>query len=241
MIKVSKVTKKFGSQFYAVDNMNFEIGAGEIVGFVGQNGAGKTTSIKMMTGILNPTQGSIEINGYDIEKQPLLAKKSIGYIADNPDMFLRLTGLEFIHLMADIYEIPETERTQIIEELAGQFEVTDALVRPMSEYSHGMRQKLMVIAALVHNPPVWILDEPMTGLDPKAAFVLKQKMREHAAKGNCVFFSTHVLEVAEQLCNRIIMVRAGKLVYDGTLDDLKQKYEGKSLEEIFLIVNGEMA
>lgn len=240
MIKVEHVTKKFGADFKAVDDISFTVEKGEIVGFVGQNGAGKTTTIKMMTGILNPTAGTVTINGYDMKKRPLAAKQSIGYIADNPDMFLRLTGLEFINLMADIYGISEEERIERIETLAESFEVKDALMRPMSDYSHGMRQKMMVIAALVHNPPVWILDEPMTGLDPKAAFTLKKRMREHAEAGNCVFFSTHVLEVAEQLCNRIIMVREGKAVFDGTLERLRDTYPDKTLEEIFLIVNGEM-
>lgn len=239
MLKVTHLTKEFGAFTKAVDDISFEIHKGEIVGFVGQNGAGKTTTIKMLTGVLNPSYGTACIHGYDIQKQPLEAKQSIGYIADNPDMFLRLTGLEFINLMADIYGIDEKLRVMRMEELAKDFEVKDVLMRPMSEYSHGMRQKMMVIAALVHDPPVWILDEPMTGLDPKAAFTLKQKMREHAAKGNCVFFSTHVLEVAEQLCNRIIIVRGGKIVFDGTLEHLRETYPNKTLEEIFLIVNGE--
>lgn len=240
MIRVEHVTKKFGADFKAVDDISFTVKQGEIVGFVGQNGAGKTTTIKMMTGILNPTAGKVTINGYDMQKEPLAAKQSIGYIADNPDMFLRLTGLEFINLMADIYGISKEDRINRVKALAESFAVRDALMRPMSDYSHGMRQKMMVIAALVHNPPVWILDEPMTGLDPKAAFTLKRRMREHAEAGNCVFFSTHVLEVAEQLCNRIIMVREGKAVFDGTLERLRENYPDKTLEEIFLIVNGEM-
>lgn len=240
MIVAEHLTKQFGQSFYAVDDMSFTVKEGEIVGFVGQNGAGKTTTIKMLTGILNPTEGAIKINGFDIAKEALRAKQSIGYIADNPDMFLRLTGLEFIHLMADIYGIEASERRERIEQLSASFEVQEALARPMSDYSHGMRQKMMVIAALVHNPPVWILDEPMTGLDPKAAYTLKQLMRQHAEAGNCVFFSTHVLEVAEQLCNRIIMVRQGKKVFDGTLQMLKEQYPNQTLEEIFLLVNGEL-
>lgn len=238
MIRVEHVTKYYGETCKAVDDMDFSVHAGEIVGFVGQNGAGKTTTIKMMTGILNTTQGRISICGYDMDKQPLEAKRSIGYIADNPDIFLRLTGLEFINLLADIYGIAQDKRAQRITELAESFEVEQALERPMSEYSHGMRQKMMVVAALVHNPPVWILDEPMTGLDPSAAFELKKRMRAHAKEGNCVFFSTHVLEVAEQLCDRILMVREGALVFDGTLDQLQKKYPDHTLEEIFMIVNG---
>lgn len=240
MIQVEHVTKKFGREFTAVEDLNFSIQKGEIVGFVGQNGAGKTTTIKMLTSILKPTKGKIYINGYDIQKDSLKAKESIAYVADNPDMFLRLSGMEFIHLMADIYHIPTEERAPRIEAMAERFEIADILNRPMSDYSHGMRQKMMVCAALIHNPPVWILDEPMTGLDPKAAFELKNMMREHAGEGNCVFFSTHVLEVAEQLCDKIIIIRKGGSVFNGTLDELRQEYPGMSLESIFLTINGEI-
>ena len=174
-----------------------------------------------------------------IAEETLKAKESIAYVADNPDMFLRLSGLEFIHLMADIYHVPANSRTARITEMAERFEITDALSRPMSDYSHGMRQKMMVCAALIHNPPVWILDEPMTGLDPKAAFELKNMMREHAAEGNCVFFSTHVLEVAEQLCDKIIIIRKGQSVFTGTLEELRTEYPDMTLESIFLHINGE--
>lgn len=238
MIQIEHVTKKFGKEFTAVNDLTFTINKGEIVGFVGQNGAGKTTTIKMLTGILKPTEGKISIHGYDMQKEALKAKESLAYVADNPDMFLRLSGMEFIQLMADIYQVPEADRQPRIRALAERFEVQNVLGQPMSDYSHGMRQKMMVCAALVHNPPVWILDEPMTGLDPKAAYELKNMMREHAAEGNCVFFSTHVLEVAEQLCDRIIIIRTGKIVFNGTLDELRQAYPGKSLEMIFLEING---
>lgn len=239
MIQIEHVTKKFGKEFTAVNDLTFTINKGEIVGFVGQNGAGKTTTIKMLTGILKPTEGKISIHGYDMQKEALKAKESLAYVADNPDMFLRLSGMEFIQLMADIYQVPEADRQPRIQALAERFEVQDVLGQPMSDYSHGMRQKMMVCAALIHNPPVWILDEPMTGLDPKAAYELKNMMREHAAEGNCVFFSTHVLEVAEQLCDRIIIIRKGEVVFNGTLDELRQAYPGKSLEMIFLEINGE--
>ncbi len=237
MIKINSVNKKFGESFVAVDNLEFEVKKGEIVGFVGQNGAGKTTTIKMMTGVLNPTSGNIVVNDFDVEKYPIDAKKSIGYIADNPDMFLRLTGLEYINFLADIYEISKEDRVSRIEELTNRFEVADIIDTPMSDYSHGMRQKMMVIAALVHNPPVWILDEPMTGLDPKAAFELKKMMREHADSGKCVFFSTHVLEVVEKLCDRIVIIRKGKLVFCGTIDELTAIYPNQTLEDIFLSIN----
>lgn len=239
MVQVEHVTKQFGNEFTAVQDISFSIQPGEIVGFVGQNGAGKTTTIKMLTGILKPTSGSIVIHGHDIQKEALQAKSATAYVADNPDMFLRLSGMEFIHLMADIYQVPVAERAKRIQDMAEAFEITDALQQPMSDYSHGMRQKMMVCAALIHNPPVWILDEPMTGLDPKAAFVLKNLMREHAKQGNCVFFSTHVLEVAEQLCDRILIIRHGSLVFTGTLEELRKEYPDRSLEEIFLKINGE--
>ncbi len=241
MIQVEHLTKRYGKTFTAVDDISFEVKKGEIVGFVGQNGAGKTTTIKTLTGIIQPTEGKITVNGFDVVGQALDAKQSIAYVADNPDMFLRLSGFEFINLMADIYKVPKEERDARVKTMAERFEITEALARPMSDYSHGMRQKMMVCAALVHNPPVWILDEPMTGLDPKAAFELKNMMREHAAAGNCVFFSTHVLEVAEQLCDKILIIRQGKLVFVGTLEELRVAYPEKTLEDIFLEINGELA
>ena len=240
MIQVEHITKQYGKEFKAVDDISFSIEPGEIVGFVGQNGAGKTTTIKMLTSVLKPTSGTIQIHGYDIQKEALQAKRAIAYVADNPDMFLRLTGLEFIHLMADIYQVPAEVRGERIRKMAERFEITDMLNQPMNDYSHGMRQKMMVCAALIHNPPVWILDEPMTGLDPKAAYELKNMMREHAKEGNCVFFSTHVLEVAEQLCDRIIIIRHGSLVFTGTLDELRTEYPDMTLEQIFLQINGEL-
>lgn len=234
MIKAEGLKKIYGGSFVSVDDLSFHIKKGEIVGFVGQNGAGKTTTIKMLTGILKPTEGKIEINGYDIESNPLAAKQSIGYIADNPDIFLHLTGMEYVNFIADIYGVPENDRKTRIEEMAARFGMEDSLNQKMVSYSHGMRQKMMVIAALVHNPPVWILDEPMTGLDPNAAYELKKMMREHAEAGNCVFFSTHVLEVAERLCDSIIIIKKGKDIYQGTLEELVETHKGKSLEEIFI-------
>lgn len=234
MIKAEGLTKVYGTDFVSVDNLSFHIKKGEIVGFVGQNGAGKTTTIKMLTGILKPTGGRAVINGYDIESSPLDAKRSIGYISDNPDIFLRLTGAEYVNFIADIYGVSETDRKNRMEDMAVRFGMEDSLNKQMVSYSHGMRQKMMVIAALVHNPPVWILDEPMTGLDPNAAYELKKMMREHAAAGNCVFFSTHVLEVAEKLCDEIIIIKKGRDIYQGTLDKLVEEHKNKSLEDIFI-------
>lgn len=234
MIKFKNVTKVYNRTIKAVNNASFEVRGGEIVGFTGPNGSGKTTTIKMLTGILPPDKGEIKINGFDIKKNMIQAKSSIGYIADSPDMFLRLKGIEFLNFIADVYKVSNDDRKKRVNELAERFELTDALSSPMMSYSHGMRQKLMVIAALVHNPPVWILDEPMTGLDPKSSYELKEMMREHAKKGNAVFFSTHVLEVAEKLCDKVIIIKKGNLLYDGTLENLESQHLNQTLENIFL-------
>lgn len=233
MIKFKNVTKVYNRTIKAVNNVSFEVRGGEIVGFTGPNGSGKTTTIKMLTGILPPDKGEIKINGFDIKKNMIQAKSSIGYIADSPDMFLRLKGIEFLNFIADVYKVSNDDRKKRVNELAERFELTDALSSTMMSYSHGMRQKLMVIAALVHNPPVWILDEPMTGLDPKSSYELKEMMREHAKKGNAVFFSTHVLEVAEKLCDKVI-IKKGNLLYDGTLENLESQHLNQTLENIFL-------
>ena len=238
MIEARSLTMVYGNGRKATDGVSFNIRAGEIVGFAGPNGAGKTTVIKMLTGILKPTSGTAVINGFDINEDPLKAKKSFAYIADNPDILIQLTGLEYLNFIADIYEIPGEVRKGKIDTLSERFGMKDALNTQMREYSHGMRQKLMVISALIHNPPAWILDEPMTGLDPSAAYELKQMMREHAAAGNAVLFSTHVLEVAEQLCDRILIINHGKIIKEGTLDFLTLDNPGMSLEEIFVKLTG---
>ncbi|MBR1797996.1 MAG: ABC transporter ATP-binding protein [Clostridiales bacterium] len=238
MIEAQGLTMIYGNGHKATDGISFNIHKGEIVGFAGPNGAGKTTVIKMLTGILRPTEGTAVINGFDINKDPLNAKRSFAYIADNPDILIQLTGLEYINFIADMYDIPTEDRAPKIDELAERFDMKDALNTQMRDYSHGMRQKLMVIAALVHNPPAWILDEPMTGLDPTAAFELKKMMREHAKVGNSVLFSTHVLEVAEQLCDRIIIINKGRIIEQGTLDYLRLEYPDRTLEEIFVELTG---
>lgn len=236
MIEIKNVSKTYNGNIKAIDNLNLKINDGEIVGFIGLNGAGKTTAIKMMTGILVPDTGTITINGYDIVKDSLKAKQIIGYIADNPDMFLKLTGIEFINFIANIYKVPVTLRKKRIKLFGERFGLSDVLDKPMQGYSHGTRQKMMVVAALVHDPAVWILDEPLIGLDPTSAFELKKMMREHADKGNAVFFSTHVLEVAEKLCDRIAIIDKGKIVFVGTLKELKDKYDKKDLEKLFMEV-----
>lgn len=241
MIKADNLTMIYGKDFKAVDNLSFEIKPGEIVGFAGPNGAGKTTAIKMMTGILKPVSGHAVINGHDIVEDPIKAKESFAYVADNPDMLLQLSGVEYINYIANLYKVPLDQREGRIHELAERFGLTESLGRPMKEYSHGMRQKTMVIAALIHNPPAWILDEPMTGLDPTAAYELKSMMKEHAAKGNAVLFSTHVLEVAEKLCDRIIIINHGHDIYQGTVENLAAQNPGKDLEAIFIEMVGDGA
>jgi len=234
MIQIDNVTKTYNNSVRAVDRLNLTVNNGEIVGFIGPNGAGKTTTIKMLTGILKPDSGSVIINGCNMSTEPLKAKQAIGYIADSPDMFLRLKGIEFMNLISDIYKVPTDVRKERIKTFASRFDLTDVLDEPMQNYSHGMRQKMMVAAALVHDPAVWILDEPLTGLDPKSAFALKTMMREHADAGNSVLFSTHVLEVAEKLCDKVIIINQGRTLFYGTLDELTARYPDMDLEKIFL-------
>lgn len=235
MIKIENVTKSYVKGKKSVDNLNLEIKNGEIFGFLGPNGAGKTTTIKMITGILNPDEGDILIDGKSIEKEPLEAKKRFGFVPDSPDMFLKLKGIEYLNFLAEIYEIPVELKKERIEKLTKKFEIYNNLNEQIESYSHGMRQKIVICGALLSNPKNWILDEPMTGLDPKSSFDLKEMMREHSRNGNTVFFSTHVLEVAEKLCDRVGIINHGKLVFVGTLEEMKSKFnENTSLENLFL-------
>lgn len=236
MIEINNVSKTYSGKVKAVDCLSLTVNEGEIIGFIGPNGAGKTTTIKMMTGILSPDEGEIFLNGIDIQKEPLKAKQQFGYVADSPDLFLRLKGIEYINFMADIYGVDSQTRRERIEKYATMFEMRSALNDKILSYSHGMRQKIILMGALVHEPSIWILDEPLTGLDPQSAYALKETMREHTQKGNTVFFSTHVLEVAEKLCTRIIIIDHGKIQYNGTLESLKASYPNESLEAIFLKV-----
>jgi ABC-2 type transport system ATP-binding protein len=234
LIEIKHFTKKYGDHT-VVKDITFTAKDGAITGFIGHNGAGKSTTIKAITGVIKPTEGTILINGIDIEKDGINAKKQFGYVSDSPDHFLRLTGVEYLNFMADIYDAPAEGRAEFIENYAKRFGIFDSLGNSILSYSHGMRQKLMIMGALIHDPSVWILDEPLTGLDPQSAFELKQMMREHVDKGNSVFFSTHVLEVAEKLCDEICIIKHGELLYHGTLDDLKATHKSQaSLENIFL-------
>lgn len=236
MIEIKNVSKTYSGKVKAVDHLSLSVEAGEIIGFIGPNGAGKTTTIKMMTGILSPDEGSITLNDINIKTEPLRAKQQFGYVADSPDLFLRLKGIEYVNFMADIYGIDSDVRRERIEKYAKLFDMENALNDKILSYSHGMRQKIIMIGVLVHEPSIWILDEPLTGLDPQSAYALKETMREHTQKGNTVFFSTHVLEVAEKLCTRIVIIDHGKIQYNGTLEALKKEHPNESLEDIFLKV-----
>mgnify|MGYP004642721907 CR=1 FL=1 len=235
MIEIKNISKEYKKNKKVINNISLEIKDGEIFGFLGPNGAGKTTTIKMMTGILEIDEGDIFIDGKSIKENPIEAKRLIGLVPDNPDAFLKLRGIEYLNFMADIYEVSTEDRIKRIKELSEKFEINNVLNNKVESYSHGMRQKLIIIGVLLHNPKNWILDEPMTGLDPKASFELKNMMREHAKKNNTVFFSTHILDVAERLCDRIGIIDKGKLLFVGTYEDLKKELkENKSLEELFM-------
>ena len=235
MIDIRNISKSYNKgSVKAVDSLNLKVSKGEIFGFLGPNGAGKTTTIKMIIGLLNPDSGNILIDGTDIAKDPLIAKKKLGYVPDNPNLYDRLTGMEYLNFMADVYQVPADKRKERIEHYLEMFDLKDAAVDLIKSYSHGMKQKTALTGALIHDPKLWILDEPMVGLDPKSAHLLKSQMREHCDRGNTVFFSTHVLEVAEKLCDRVGIIHKGKLIAIGTIDELKHGDNKDSLENIFL-------
>ncbi len=235
MIEIKNVSKSYVKNQKSVDSLNLEIKDGEIFGFLGPNGAGKTTTIRMITGILEPDGGDILVDGYSIRSNPIEAKKRFGFVPDSPDIFLKLKGIEYLNFLAEIYDVPIEESQERIEKLTKKFEIYDNLNNTIESYSHGMRQKIVICGALISNPKNWILDEPMTGLDPKSSFDLKEMMREHTKNGNAVFFSTHILDVAERLCDRVGIINKGKLVFVGTFEEMKAKFkEETSLEELFL-------
>jgi ABC-2 type transport system ATP-binding protein len=235
MIELTGVTKSYNGTAKAVDHVDLTVPKGEIFGFLGPNGAGKTTTIKMIAGIIRADQGHITINGKDIATDALEAKRQFGYVPDSPDLFLRLKGLEYVSFMADIYKVPQEVRKERILKLAERFDMTEALGDAIQSYSHGMRQKIVIMGVLIHNPAVWILDEPLTGLDPKSSYTLKEMMREHADSGKTVFFSTHVLEVAEKLCDRVAIINKGKIIFCGTFPEMQAHFQSNvSLESLFL-------
>ena len=235
MLKISNLTKTYGEK-KAVDNLSLSIKKGEICAFIGHNGAGKTTTIKAVCGILRPDCGEILIDGMDIAKEPLECKKKLAYIPDNPDLYEFMSGMQYLSFVADIFGISETARKERIEKYAEIFALSDVLSDLISSYSHGMKQKLAVMAALIHEPDLIIMDEPFVGLDPKASHLLKQIMREKCEAGAAILFSTHVLEVAEKLCDKVAIIKDGALVKYGSMDEVKGD---ASLEAVFLELEGE--
>lgn len=230
MLTIEHLTKTYGDK-RAVDDLSLHIAPGEIYGFIGHNGAGKTTTIKSCCGILGFDSGEITIDGVSMKENPLVCKSKLAYIPDNPDLYDFMTGIQYLNFVADIFGVPADERQKKIRELADAFEITDALAEAVSSYSHGMKQKLAIISALIHSPKLIIMDEPFVGLDPKASHLLKQLMRKICDDGGAIFFSTHVLEVAEKLCDKIAIIKNGKLIQSGTVEEVKGD---TSLEDVFL-------
>lgn len=235
MLKIEHLTKIFGDK-KAVDDLSLHIQPGEIYGFIGHNGAGKTTTIKACCGILQYEQGNILIDGVSMKEQPLVCKSGLAYIPDNPDLYEFMTGIGFLNFVADIFGVSASDRQERIRKYADTFELTADLAQPISAYSHGMKQKLAVISALIHEPKLIIMDEPFVGLDPKASHLLKEIMREHCNRGGAIFFSTHVLEVAEKLCDKVAIIKKGQLIKSGTMEEVKGD---ASLEKVFLELEGE--
>ena len=235
MLVIEHLTKKYG-ETVAVDDLSLHIRPGEIYGFIGHNGAGKTTTLKSAVGILAFDEGNILINGTSILEDPLKCKRELAYIPDNPDLYEFMSGIKYLNFVADIFGIPAAERQEKIRRYADLFELTKDLAQPISAYSHGMKQKLAVISAWIHNPALIIMDEPFVGLDPKASHLLKEMMREHCDNGGAIFFSTHVLEVAEKLCDKVAIIKQGRLIKAGTMEEVKGD---DSLEEVFLELEAE--
>ena len=230
MLRIEHLTKTYGEK-KAVDDLSLHIQKGEIYGFIGHNGAGKTTTIKACCGILDFDQGEIYVDGTSVKKEPLKCKQQIAYIPDNPDLYEFLSGIQYLNFIADMFRVPQAQRQERIHKYADLFELTSDLAQPVSAYSHGMKQKLAIISALIHDPKLVILDEPFVGLDPKASHLLKGIMREICDRGGAIFFSTHVLEVAEKLCDKVAIIKNGKLIKSGTMEEVKGD---DSLEDVFL-------
>lgn len=237
MLNIQNLTKRYGSKT-AVDNLSLHIEAGEICAFIGHNGAGKTTTLKACCGLLTPDSGTITVDGMPIRERPIDCKRVMAYIPDNPDMYEFLTGYEYLNSVADVYGVSKADRERRIAELGALLGITEALGGAISECSHGMKQKIAIISALIHKPKLILMDEPFVGLDPVAAHQLKNLMAEHCAAGGAIFFSTHVLEVAEKLCNKVAIIRGGKLIAYGAMDEVRGD---SSLEEIFLELEEEKA
>ncbi|MBR5365741.1 MAG: ABC transporter ATP-binding protein [Clostridia bacterium] len=230
MLKIEHLTKTYGDKT-AVDDLSLHISPGEICGFIGHNGAGKTTTLKCVTGILSFDSGEIYVNGTSVRADPMKTKRDIAYIPDNPDLYDYMTGIRFLNFVGDIFGVPADVRQEKIRTLGDTFELTKDLAQPISAYSHGMKQKLAVISAWLHDPKLILMDEPFVGLDPKASHLLKELMREHCDRGGAIFFSTHVLEVAEKLCDEVAIIKSGRLIREGTMEEVRGD---ESLEAVFL-------
>lgn len=235
MLRIENLTKKFGDK-KAVDSLSLHIEPGEIYGFIGHNGAGKTTTIKSIVGILKFDEGEILVDGMSVKENPIECKKKIAYIPDNPDLYEFMTGISYLNFIADIYNVSSQDRTERIKKYGDLLELTDDLAQPISAYSHGMKQKLAIISAWIHNPKLIIMDEPFVGLDPKSSHILKEMMRDVCDKGGAIFFSTHVLEVAEKLCDKIAIIKNGQLIKSGTMEEVKGD---EYLEAVFLEMEAE--
>ena len=231
VLQINNYTKIYSGTKKAADNISLNVESGDIYGFIGHNGAGKSTTIRAIVGVLDFTDGEIYIDGHSVKKEPIECKKITAYIPDNPDLYENLTGLQYLDFIADVFDIDSDVRKDRIKEYAEKLEITDALSDPISSYSHGMKQKVAIISALIHEPKLLVMDEPFVGLDPKAAYMLKEIMRDMCKKGSAVFFSTHVLDVAEKLCNKVAIIKEGKIITQGTMEEL---VGDKSLEEVFL-------
>lgn len=233
MLEIKSFSKSYGKGVYAADNINISVKPGDVFGFIGHNGAGKSTTIRGVVGVMEFDNGEIYIDGHSVKTEPIECKKVTAYIPDNPDLYENLTGIQYLNFVADAYDISSSDRMQRIDNYAEEFEIKEALPDLISSYSHGMKQKVAILGALIHNPKLLVLDEPFVGLDPKAAFTLKKIMKELCENGSAVFFSTHVLDVAEKLCNKIAIIKKGKIVAQGNLETM---LGDKSLEDVFMEV-----
>ena len=239
LIETRDLMKRYGDKV-AVNNVNFNVYGGEVFGFLGPNGAGKTTTIKMIVGLLQPTSGLVKVSGYDVQTQPILAKASCGYVPDTPNLYAKLTGRELLRFVGDLYNLDRAQATRRIDELLRMFDLVRAAEDTVDSYSHGMQQKASLAAALMHDPRVLVLDEPTVGLDPKSARLIKDILRQLADRGAAVMLSTHILEIAERMCDRIGIINQGQLIAQGTMDELRalDKTGQTSLEDIFLVLTG---
>ena len=236
MLEIKHYSKSYSGDKKAADDVSITVESGDIYGFIGHNGAGKSTTIRAVVGVLDFTEGEILIDGHSVKSEPMECKRITAYIPDNPDLYENLTGIQYLNFIADVFAIGAKEREEKIAKYASLFEITDSLGDLISSYSHGMKQKLAIISALIHSPKLLVLDEPFVGLDPKATFTLKQIMHEMCEQGTAIFFSTHVLDVAEKLCNKIAIIKHGRIIASGTMEELT---DGHSLEEVFLEADNE--